>query len=134
MAEQELIQFHVDKNLKDDVEDICEALGIDMATVFRMLMKRIKMDRGIPFPTTLPETAILDESERWSHNVKYTTFEQTINDMLSIEDLEDPQAIMESLNDHSHCHPEEKINIRPENMEKYVHYEILSRDYYNNGY
>lgn len=54
--------------------------------------------------------------------------------MLSIEELEDPQAIMESLNDHSHCHPEEKINIRPENMEKYVHYEILSRDYYNNGY
>lgn len=55
MAEQVLVQFRVDKNLKQDVADICEALGIDMPTVFRMCMKQIKITRGIPFSTRLPE-------------------------------------------------------------------------------
>ena len=55
MAEQVLVQFRVDKNLKQDVADICEALGIDMPTVFRMCMKQIKIARGIPFSTRLPE-------------------------------------------------------------------------------
>lgn len=39
MAEQVLIQFRVDKDLKQDVADICDALGTDIPTVFRMCMK-----------------------------------------------------------------------------------------------
>lgn len=58
MAEQALVQFRVDKDLKQDVADICEALGTDMPTVFRMCMKQIKIVRGIPFSTTLPESAV----------------------------------------------------------------------------
>ena len=54
MAEQVLIQFRVDRELKQDVSDICEALGIDMPTVFRMCMKQMKITRGIPFSTKLP--------------------------------------------------------------------------------
>ena len=58
MAEQALIQFRVDKDLKQEVADICDALGTDMATVFRMCMKQIKIVRGIPFSTKLPETVV----------------------------------------------------------------------------
>ena len=58
MAEQALIQFRVDKDLKQEVADICDALGTDMPTVFRMCMKQIKIVRGIPFPTKLPETVV----------------------------------------------------------------------------
>ncbi len=58
MAEQVLIQFRVDKNLKQDVADICDALGTDMATVFRMCMKQIQIVRGIPFSTKLPENVV----------------------------------------------------------------------------
>lgn len=58
MAEQVLIQFRVDKNLKQDVADICEALGTDMPTVFRMCMKQIMIVRGIPFSTRLPENVV----------------------------------------------------------------------------
>ena len=58
MAEQSLIQFRVDKNLKQEVADICDALGTDMPTVFRMFMKQIKIARGIPFSTKLPETVV----------------------------------------------------------------------------
>jgi DNA-damage-inducible protein J len=58
MAEQVLIQFRVDKELKQDVADICDALGTDLPTVFRMCMKQIKMERGIPFSTRLPENVV----------------------------------------------------------------------------
>lgn len=58
MAEKVLVQFRVDKNLKQDVADICDALGTDMPTVFRMCMKQIKIVRGIPFSTRLPENVV----------------------------------------------------------------------------
>ena len=37
---------------------ICDALGTDMPTVFRMRMKQIKIVRGIPVSTKLPETVV----------------------------------------------------------------------------
>lgn len=58
MSEQALIQFRVDKELKQDVSEICDALGTDMPTVFRMCMKQMKLVRGIPFPTTLPNAMV----------------------------------------------------------------------------
>lgn len=58
MAEQVLIQFRVDKELKQDVAEICDALGTDMPTVFRMCMKQMKLVRGIPFSTRLPENTV----------------------------------------------------------------------------
>jgi len=58
MTEQTLVQFRVDKELKQDVAEICDALGTDLPTVFRMCMKQIKISRGIPFPTKLPEGVV----------------------------------------------------------------------------
>ena len=58
MAEQALVQFRVDKDLKQEVAEICDALGTDMPTVFRMCMKQIKIVRGIPFSTKLPEEVV----------------------------------------------------------------------------
>ena len=58
MADTALIQFRVDKDLKQEVSDICEALGTDLPTVFRMCMKQMKMSRGIPFPTRLSEDVV----------------------------------------------------------------------------
>ena len=58
MSEQVLLQFRVDKGLKQEVAEICDALGTDIPTVFRMCMKQIKLERGIPFPTKLPQTMI----------------------------------------------------------------------------
>lgn len=58
MSEQALIQFRVDKDLKQDVAEICDALGTDLPTVFRMCMKQMQIARGIPFPTRLPEAVV----------------------------------------------------------------------------
>ena len=58
MTEQVLIQFHVDKELKQEVTEIYEALGMDLPTALRMFMIRSKMIKGLPFEATLPETTI----------------------------------------------------------------------------
>ena len=56
MAEQVLIQFRADKELKQEVADIYEQLGMDLPTAFRMLRSRIV--RGLPFEATLPEKKV----------------------------------------------------------------------------
>ncbi len=55
---QVLVQFRVDGELKNEVSEIYNALGMDLPTAFRMFMVRSKMVRGIPFETTLPETKV----------------------------------------------------------------------------
>lgn len=84
MSEQALIQFRVDNDLKQDVAEICEALGTDMPTVFRMCMKQMRIVRGIPFPTRLPETVVtrrealdaFDEMRRQAADVPEMTLDE----------------------------------------------------------
>ena len=58
MAEQALVQARVDKELKQEVTEIYESLGLDLPTAIRMFFVRSKMVRGIPFETTLPKEVI----------------------------------------------------------------------------
>lgn len=58
MSEQVLIQFRADKNLKQEVSEIYESLGMDLPTAFRMFMSMSKMVKGIPFSVTIPEGAV----------------------------------------------------------------------------
>lgn len=58
MAEQVLIQFRADKELKQEVAEIYESLGMDLPTAFRMFMTRSKMVKGLPFEATLPQNTI----------------------------------------------------------------------------
>ena len=58
MAEQSLVQALVYKELKQEVTEIYEALGMDIPTAIRMFFVRSKMVRGIPFDTTLPEGVV----------------------------------------------------------------------------
>ena len=58
MSEQVLIQFRADKELKQEVSEIYEALGMDLPTAFRMFMARSKMVKGLPFEATLPENSV----------------------------------------------------------------------------
>ena len=58
MADLTLVQARVDKELKREVTEIYEALGMDLPTAIRMFFVRSKMVRGIPFATTLPENML----------------------------------------------------------------------------
>lgn len=54
MAEQVLVQFRADKELKEEVADIYSQLGMDLPTAFRMFMNKSKQVRGLPFDAVLP--------------------------------------------------------------------------------
>lgn len=69
MSEQVLIQFRADKNLKQEVSEIYESLGMDLPTAFRMFMSMSKMVKGIPFSVTIPEGAV-------TRNDAISTFER----------------------------------------------------------
>jgi DNA-damage-inducible protein J len=92
MAEQVLIQFRVDKDLKQDVADICDALGTDMPTIFRMCMKQMKIVRGIPFSTRLPEDIVtrrealeaFDEMRRQAADVPEMSLEEINEEIRSV--------------------------------------------------
>ena len=58
MAEQTLIQFRADKELKQEVTEIYEAIGMDLPTAFRMFMVRSKAVKGLPFPAVMPEDTV----------------------------------------------------------------------------
>jgi len=58
MAEQTLIQFRADKQLKNEVAEIYESLGMDLSTAFRMFMVRSKAVNGLPFPAVLSENTV----------------------------------------------------------------------------
>ena len=47
LEEQALVQTRIDKDLKQEVTEIYEALGIDLPTAIRMFFMRSKMVRGI---------------------------------------------------------------------------------------
>ncbi|MBQ3154759.1 MAG: type II toxin-antitoxin system RelB/DinJ family antitoxin [Clostridia bacterium] len=55
MSEQVLIQFRADRQLKQEVSEIYESLGMDLPTAFRMFMSMSKMVGGIPFSVTIPK-------------------------------------------------------------------------------
>lgn len=55
MSDQVLMQFRVSKELKDEVSEMYNALGMDMSTALRMFMVKSKQVRGLPFEVTLPE-------------------------------------------------------------------------------
>ena len=55
MAEQILIQFRADRELKDDVTELLESLGLDLPTALRMFLVRTRLERGLPFSVKLTE-------------------------------------------------------------------------------
>lgn len=49
MREQVLIEFYVDKKLKEEAEEIYRSLGMDLETALRMFMVRSRIEKRFPF-------------------------------------------------------------------------------------
>ena len=52
-----LIQFRVEENTKSQAAKICEILGIDLPTYYRMCTSRLIQEGGIPFGLKIENTA-----------------------------------------------------------------------------
>ncbi len=61
MSNSSLIQIRVDDQLKREVTDIYEQLGLDLPTAIRMFLKKSVITRGIPFEATLPERTMTEQ-------------------------------------------------------------------------
>ena len=62
MTEQAFIQVRIDSDLKKEATDILDELGMDMPNAIRMFVKRIVMERGLPFDAKLPNGAMAIET------------------------------------------------------------------------
>ena len=58
MSEQALVQFRIDRDLKEEVTDIFASVGLDMSTALRMFLIKAKYVRGLPFEAVLPKSEL----------------------------------------------------------------------------
>jgi len=70
MADQSFIQIRVDSNIKQKATDILSEIGIDMPNAIRMFLKRVILERGLPFETKLPESKIEVMEDGTEHSVE----------------------------------------------------------------
>lgn len=52
---EQFIQVRVDEKLKHDATAVLEAIGIDMATGIRLFLKKVVLEKGLPFDLKIPE-------------------------------------------------------------------------------
>lgn len=71
MADQSFIQVRVENSLKQDASDVLEEIGIDMPTAVRMFLKKVVLERGIPFDTKLPEPSYVAANDVKQMTVEY---------------------------------------------------------------
>lgn len=57
MADQSFIQIRANK-IKQEATDVFSEIVIDISSALRMFLKRIILERSLPFETKLPESKI----------------------------------------------------------------------------
>ena len=50
---QTLVNFRMDTELKNDMEQLCQALGINMTTAFLIFAKKMTREQRIPFEVSV---------------------------------------------------------------------------------
>jgi len=50
---QTLVNIHMDENLKQDMELICQELGMSMTTAFTIFAKKMAREKRIPFDVSV---------------------------------------------------------------------------------
>lgn len=58
-----IVQFRADTAVRSQASDICEALGLDLPTYFRMCMSRLVQEGGIPFSLKLEASSCSRDAE-----------------------------------------------------------------------
>lgn len=62
MADQSFIQVRIDNNLKQDALNVLNEIGMDMPNAIRMFLKRVVLERGLPFDAKLPAEPVEDDA------------------------------------------------------------------------
>lgn len=53
-----VLQVRVDDELKTQASEILDAIGVDLSTAVRMFLKKVIIERGIPFDTRIDDVTL----------------------------------------------------------------------------
>ena len=53
-----VLQVRVDEELKNQAAEILDKIGIDLSTAVRMFLKKVIIERGIPFDTRIDDVTL----------------------------------------------------------------------------
>ena len=88
MAHSTMINFRMDKDLKQEMEKVCKEMGLSMTTAFTIFATRVSKEKRIPFEVTAEpylepanQQYVLDaldeaEKEAADPNVKWYSHEE----------------------------------------------------------
>lgn len=62
MARSVNVNFRMDEQLKKNVEDICQRMGMNLTTALTICCKKIEQERRIPFDVTADPDPFYSES------------------------------------------------------------------------
>ncbi len=71
MAQSVNVNFRMDEQLKKNVEDICQRMGMNLTTLLTVCCKKVEQVRGIPFDITADEDPYYSESNMRYLKEKY---------------------------------------------------------------
>lgn len=57
-----LVQFRIDDGLRQQANDLCLKLGLDLSTYLRMSLTRLVQEQGVPFAIKLNTAPTADEA------------------------------------------------------------------------
>jgi len=86
MEKNGTIQARVNKDLKKDVEDILEQLGMTSSQVINMLFSQIKLCGGLPFDVKLPQPnaetlKVFEETDKNINLVRHNSVEDIFKEL-----------------------------------------------------
>ena len=81
-----LVQVRVDEQLKEDVTNIYEELGLDLSTAIRIFLKRSVQEKGIPFSMKLTDIKRGNKAVSAMQRMSQAAEENGIADM-SLEEI-----------------------------------------------
>ena len=88
-----LVQVRVDEQLKEDVTNIYEELGMDLPTAIRIFLKRSVQEKGIPFSMKLTDIKHGNKAVSAMQRMSQAAEENGIADMSLEEINEEIQAV-----------------------------------------
>ncbi len=62
MAQSVNVNFRMDEQLKKNVEDICQRMGMNLTTMLTICCKKVEQERRIPFEVTADPDPFYSES------------------------------------------------------------------------
>ena len=86
MSKTATIRARVEPQLKSEVEEILECLGLTASETIQLLYKQIKLQRGLPFDVRIPNeiTTRTLRASRAGKNVKRFSTKQELYDDLGM--------------------------------------------------